>query len=99
MADRDDSNVFHISALDDEFAAAFDPLKPWVFEFGDDGQECFATEDEACARQRAYREASGFDADDGVFVSGSYMTWAEYLREAYSDPMDDFNYVGSRHHY
>lgn len=37
--------------------------------------------------------------DDGLFVSGSYMSWADYLREAYSDPMDDFNYVGSRHHY
>lgn len=65
MADRDDSNVFHISALDPEFAAAFDPLKPWVFEFGDDGQECFATEDEACAHQRAYREERGFDPMTG----------------------------------
>lgn len=65
MADRDDSNVFHTSALDPEFAAAFDPLKPWVFEFGDDGQACFATEDEACARQRAYREERGFDPMTG----------------------------------
>lgn len=64
MAD-DDSNVFHIGVLDRDFAAQFNQLKPWVFEFGDDGQECFVTEEEACARQRAYRAANGFDPITG----------------------------------
>jgi hypothetical protein len=64
MAERDDSNVFHIGVLDSAFAVQFSPRKPWVFEFAD-GQECFTTEEEACARQRAYREANGFDPMTG----------------------------------
>lgn len=65
----DDSNVFHIDTLDPEFAAAFDPSKPWVFEFGDDDQECFATEEEACERQRRYREANSFNPITGELQS------------------------------
>lgn len=65
MDDQDDSNVFHIDALDAQFRAAFDTAKPWVFEFEDSGQECFATEEEACARQRSYRQGRGFNPMTG----------------------------------
>lgn len=61
MPGRDDSVVFHLDSIDEAVAAAFDPAKPWIFEFGVLGQECFVTEDDACAAQRRYREKNGFD--------------------------------------
>jgi allophanate hydrolase subunit 1 len=54
----DASAVFSTDTLDIEHAANFD--KPWLFEAGDN-LRFFDTEDEACAAQRAYRAANGFD--------------------------------------
>lgn len=60
----DNSAVFHIDTLEEEFSEKFDTSRPWVFET-DDSQKCFASEDDACAAQREYREAYGFDAITG----------------------------------
>lgn len=60
----DTSTVFHIGLLDAEFAAAHDPAEPWIFET-DDGQFSCSTEAEACALQRNYRRARGYDPLSG----------------------------------
>ena len=56
--DQDNSAVFHRDALDPEYRGGF-PL-PWIFQADDDTMS-FATEDEACAAQRMYRIANGFN--------------------------------------
>lgn len=54
----DNSSVFSIAMLDLDHRAQYDGSRPWVFET-DQGQWLFATEDDACAEQRAYREQTG----------------------------------------
>jgi hypothetical protein len=54
----DNSSVFHVSMLDADIQANHNSLTPWIFET-DQGQWEFATEAEACAEQRAYREQTG----------------------------------------
>jgi len=68
----DGSSVFNHDTLDPEFAALFDPLRPWVFAT-EDANECFATEDEACARQRQFREAHGFHPISGKMLPSSFV--------------------------
>jgi hypothetical protein len=59
-----DSDVFHRDMLDDEHAANFPLARPWIHE-SDDFQETYATEDEACAAQRAYRASVGLNPITG----------------------------------
>ena len=58
------SNVFPVEMLEDEFAKAFD--KPWVLEYNDETgqefQEQFDSDANACARQRELRQL-GWDKD------------------------------------
>lgn len=54
----DTSSVFNIAMLDRPYRVQYDESRPWVFET-DQGQWPFATESEACAEQRAYREQTG----------------------------------------
>lgn len=58
----DNSSVFHVEMLDDatQWEAKF-PGKSWFFDCDEAPVRAFATEDEACAAQRAYRAARGFD--------------------------------------
>lgn len=65
----DTSTVYHIDTLDDDFAVAFDPALPWVFET-DTAQQCFATEEAACAAQRHHRAANGFNIITGEKTNG-----------------------------
>jgi hypothetical protein len=60
----DSSAVFHVEMLDTE-SVGFDPACPWILETDEDGAQFYATEDEACAAQRAYRAAHGFDPETG----------------------------------
>lgn len=69
----DSSAVFNIETLDEEFRVKFDAAKPWIFEHdAPSSADChfvqtdFATEEEACAAQRAYREGLGFDPMTGA---------------------------------
>lgn len=59
----DDSNVREV--LPDE--PLYHPDKPWLFEVGSE-QGFFASEAEACARQRDYRAAHNFDPITGERV-------------------------------
>jgi hypothetical protein len=62
----DNSSVFHVDMLDDidEWTERF-PGRPWLFDTDESPVQAFATEDEACAAQRAYRVAKGFDPITG----------------------------------
>lgn len=40
--------------------------EPWVFECDDYEDQFFATEEEACAAQREWRQAHGFDPITGA---------------------------------
>lgn len=64
----DDSAVFSRDALDDDDAAKF--AKPWLFDTTEHGVQEFDTEDAACAAQRAYRAAKGFDPMTGAVTEG-----------------------------
>lgn len=65
----DNSSVFHIEMLDDlEVWETRFPGKPWLFDTDESSVQAFATEDEACAAQRAYRASKGFDPMTGDAV-------------------------------
>ena len=55
MVRRDTSSVYHIDMLDMEYRENFSDNLPWIWESEGDLQT-FATEKEACARQRIHRE-------------------------------------------
>lgn len=55
----DNSAVFHRDALDGDHRRTFPKDKPWIFDC-DEYQVLCATEEEACAEQRKYRESHGF---------------------------------------
>lgn len=60
----DNSSVFHRDMLDEpELYATAE--KPWCFDHNHGPTEFYATEDEACAAQRAYRQQHGFDPITG----------------------------------
>ena len=59
----DSSNVYHKDMLDPEHRWG-STNKPWVFE--GDGSEEFATEDGACAAQRAFRRKNNFNPYNGL---------------------------------
>lgn len=64
---QDTSSVFHIEMLDEYHAGLLRlqfPQKEWLFET-DDALEAFATEDDACAAQRAHRSTNGVDPVTG----------------------------------
>ena len=63
----DESAVYHISMLDADIAAERGNVPPWTFET-DGGQWYFETENEACAMQREYRAANGYDPITGEAV-------------------------------
>lgn len=67
MADRDTSSVFNIAVLDCNDVSHFDPAKPWIFET-DEETTLHVTEDEACAKQRAYRSQMGFNPITGEAI-------------------------------
>lgn len=61
----DKSSVFHLRMLDNEHAAKFNPMFPWLFESDEMGIVQFATEYGACVAQREYRKMHGFDLETG----------------------------------
>lgn len=60
-----DCNVFSKDMLDEEHAKLLGDDKPWLVEFEDGGIETYASEDEACERQREYRIQHGLDEMTG----------------------------------
>lgn len=62
MVEHDTSNVFARNMLDSYYAQQFD--KPWLFET-DSGIAEYDSEGAACAAQRAYRVAHGFNPMTG----------------------------------
>lgn len=60
----DNSSVFHRGMLDDPSEWGSEKT-PWIFDCDELPIAFFATEDDACAAQRAYREAHGFDPMTG----------------------------------
>lgn len=54
-----DVDVFSRDMLDPEYAAHF--KLPWLVQYEDGAIDEYATEDEACAAQRAHRRAVGRD--------------------------------------
>lgn len=64
---RDNSSVYHIDMIDGEAKERLcEPGKEWIFETDDD-ITIFASEDEACTWQRAYRRKLGFDPMTGEY--------------------------------
>jgi len=62
----DNSSVFHVDMLDDaEIWRAKFPGKEWLFDTDESVVQAFATENEACAAQRNYRIANGFNPETG----------------------------------
>lgn len=64
--DNDTSSVYSIEMLDSDCAKALAHLGPWLFDTNDEGVKGFPDEDAACAAQRQYRTARGFDPITGA---------------------------------
>lgn len=53
---------------------------PWVFEAGEDCENYFATEDEACKAQRMWRHNHGLDAMTGEPLEGRILNITALIR-------------------
>lgn len=60
----DTSTVYHRNSLPKSVYALWDSDLPWIFET-DEEVNLFATAEEACAAQRAYRASKGFEEITG----------------------------------
>lgn len=69
MKDHDESAVIEVASLDAEYQDEIG--KPWLFQPDDDDEpdQAFDNEEEACAAQREYRIARGFNPHTGEKIA------------------------------